>query len=156
MGFKSFFVRPFAKKIARDIDRWSKEAVNAQEKVFQSLIQGGKNTVFGKAHGFDKITSYEAFRQQVSIRDYEALRPYIERIKKGEADILWKGKPKYFAKTSGTTSGVKYIPLTKESMPNHFNSARNALFNYYARTGKGNWLDGKMIFLFLLMPIPTY
>lgn len=147
MGFKSFFVRPFAKKIARDIDRWSKEAVNAQEKVFQSLIQGGKNTVFGKEHGFDKITSYEAFRQQVPIRDYEALRPYIERIKKGESDILWKGKPKYFAKTSGTTSGVKYIPLTKESMPNHFNSARNALFNYYARTGKGNWLDGKMIFL---------
>ena len=147
MGFKSFFVRPFAKKIARDIDRWSKDAVNAQEKVFQSLIQGGKNTVFGKEHGFDKITSYQAFRQQVPIRDYEALRPYIERIKQGEADILWKGKPKYFAKTSGTTSGVKYIPLTKESMPNHFNSARNALFNYFARTGKGNWLDGKMIFL---------
>ncbi len=147
MGFKSFFVRPFAKKIARDIDRWSKDAVNAQEKVFQSLIQDGKNTVFGKEHGFDKITSYQAFRQQVPIRDYEALRPYIERIKQGEADILWKGKPKYFAKTSGTTSGVKYIPLTKESMPNHFNSARNALFNYFARTGKGNWLDGKMIFL---------
>ena len=147
MGFKSFIIKPFAKKIARDIDRWSKEAVGAQEKVFQSLIQGGKNTVFGKEHGFDKITSYEAFKQQVPIKDYEALRPYIERIKKGEADILWKGKPKYFAKTSGTTSGVKYIPLTKESMPNHFNSARNALFNYYARTGKGNWLDGKMIFL---------
>jgi len=147
MGIKSFFVKPFAKKIARDIDRWSKDAVNAQEKVFQSLIRGGKNTLFGKEHSFDKITSYQAFRQQVPIRDYEALRPYIERIKKGEANILWKGKPKYFAKTSGTTSGVKYIPLTKESMPNHFNSARNALFNYYARTGKGNWLDGKMIFL---------
>jgi len=147
MGFKSFIIKPFAKKIARDIDRWSKEAVNAQAKVFQSLLKGGKNTVFGKEHGFDKITSYEAFKQQVPIRDYEALRPYIERIKKGEANILWKGKPKYFAKTSGTTSGVKYIPLTKESMPNHFDSARNALFNYYARTGKGNWLDGKMIFL---------
>ena len=147
MGFKSFIIKPFAKKIARDIDRWSKEAVNAQAKVFQSLILGGKNTVFGKAHGFDKITTYEAFKQQVPIRDYEALRPYIERIKMGEADVLWKEKPKYFAKTSGTTSGVKYIPLTKESMPNHFNSARNALFNYYARTGKGNWLDGKMIFL---------
>ena len=147
MGFKSFLIKPFAKKIARDIQKIAKEAVAAQEKVFQSLIKGGKNTVFGKDHHFSNITTYEAFRQQVPLRDYEAFRPYIERIKKGESDILWKGKPKYFAKTSGTTSGVKYIPLTKESMPNHFNSARNALFNYYARTGKGNWLDGKMIFL---------
>ncbi|MEM6321386.1 MAG: GH3 auxin-responsive promoter family protein [Bacteroidota bacterium] len=147
MGFKSFLIKPFAKKIARDISRWSKEAVGAQEKVFQSLIAGGKNTVFGKEHGFGTIKNHEAFRQQIPLRDYEALRPYVDRIKKGEADILWRGKPKYFAKTSGTTSGVKYIPLTKESMPNHFNSARNALFNYYAQTGKGNWLDGKMIFL---------
>jgi hypothetical protein len=147
MGFKSFIIKPFAKKIARDIDRWSKDAVAAQEKVFQSLIAGGKNTLFGKDHGFDKITTYEAFKQQIPLRDYEAFRPYIEKIKNGESNILWKDKPKYFAKTSGTTSGVKYIPLTKESMPNHFNSARNALFNYYARTGNGSWLDGKIIFL---------
>ena len=147
MGFKSFIIKPFANKIARDINRWSKDALGAQDKVFHYLIHGGKNTVFGKEHGFDTITSYQAFKHQIPIRDYEALRPYIERIKKGESDILWKGKPIYFAKTSGTTSGVKYIPLTKESMPNHFNSARNAMFNYYARTGKGKWLNGKMIFL---------
>lgn len=147
MGLKSFIVKPFAKKIARDIDRWSKEAVGAQEKVFQSLLQGGKNTLFGKEHGLDKMTSYEAFKKEVPLRDYEGFRPYIERIKKGESDVLWKGKPKYWAKTSGTTSGIKYIPLTKESMPNHFDSARNALFNYYARTGNGKWLDGKIIFL---------
>ncbi len=90
---------------------------------------------------------YEAFRDQVPVRDYEALKPYVERIKQGEKDVLWPGLPKYFAKTSGTTSGVKYIPLTKDSMPNHFGSARNALFNYYARTGNGRFLDGKMIFL---------
>lgn len=147
MGLKSFIVKPFAKKIARDIDRWSKEAVGAQEKVFQSLLQGGKNTLFGKEHGLDKMTSYEAFKKEVPLRDYEGFRPYIERIKKGESDVLWRGKPKYWAKTSGTTSGIKYIPLTKESMPNHFDSARNALFNYYARTGNGKWLDGKIIFL---------
>lgn len=111
------------------------------------MIKNGSRTAFGREHGFDKIKSYDAFRAQVPLRDYEALRPWIERIKKGEKDVLWPGAPKYFAKTSGTTSGVKYIPLTRDSMPNHFGTARNALFNYYARTGKGNFLDGKMIFL---------
>lgn len=147
MGYKSAILRPFAKRIARNIDRWSANAVAAQDKVFQNLMKGAKNTAFGKDHQFGKIDRYEAFREQVPIRDYEALKPYVERIKNGEADILWRGRPKYFAKTSGTTSGVKYIPLTKESIPNHFGTARNALFNYFARTGNGKFLDGKMIFL---------
>ncbi len=147
MGLKKHLIKPFASKIARDINRWASDAVSAQEKVFQNLIQSARKTAFGKEHGFDKINSYEAFKNQVPIRDYEGIRPYIERIKEGEKNVLWKGVPMYFAKTSGTTSGVKYIPLTKESIPNHFGSARNALFNYYARTGDGSFLDGKMIFL---------
>ena len=147
MGFKSFILKPFANKIARDIKRWSGDAIGAQEKVFRNLMRVGRETSFGREHQFNRIRSHEAFRNQVPLRDYEAFRPYIDRIKKGERDVLWKGLPKYFAKTSGTTSGVKYIPLTSESMPNHFNTARNALFNYYAKTGKGQWLDGKMIFL---------
>jgi len=147
MGFKSFFIKPFANKIARDIDRWSAEAVAAQERILKELVKKGKRTAFGKDHNFEKINSYEAFKNEVPIRDYEGLRSYVDRIKKGEKDVLWPGIPLYFAKTSGTTSGVKYIPLTKDSLPNHFGSARNALFNYYARTGNGQWLDGKMIFL---------
>ncbi len=147
MGFKSILVKPFAKKIARNIQRWSAEAVAAQDKVFHYLIKNARNTAFGKDHHFDKITNHETFVAQVPIRDYEALRPYVDRIIKGEKDVLWKGQPLYFAKTSGTTSGVKYIPLTKESLPNHFGTARNALFNYYAETGKGGFIDGKMIFL---------
>ncbi len=147
MGFKSLLIKPIAKKVARDIKRSSKKAVEAQQAIFKELIHTGKKTAFGKEHGFQDIDGYEAFKQQVPIRDYEGLKPYIERIKQGEADILWKGFPAYFAKTSGTTSGVKYIPLTNDSLPNHFGSARNALFNYYARTGHGEWLDGKMIFL---------
>lgn len=147
MGLKSLLIKPIARKIAKDIKSWSRQAVAAQEEVFQQLIKGGKRTAFGKDHNFSEIQTYEAFRSQVPIRDYEGIKPYIERIKDGEADVLWKGYPKYFAKTSGTTSGVKYIPLTKDSIPNHFGTARNALFNYCARTGKGEWLDGKMIFL---------
>ena len=147
MGFKSFIVKPFANKIARDIQRWSKEAVAAQDRIFEELIAKGTSTAFGRDHNFGQINSYEAFKNQVPVRDYEGLAPYINRIKNREKDILWPGVPMYFAKTSGTTSGVKYIPLTRDSLPNHFGTARNALFNYYARTGNGSWLDGKMIFL---------
>ena len=147
MGFKSTIVKPIAKHIAKTIQTWSKDAIAAQDKVFKNLVKGGANTQFGKDHQFQKINSYQAFKAQIPLRDYEGFRSYIDRIKQGEKNVLWKGQPKYFAKTSGTTSGVKYIPLTKDSMPNHFGTARNALFNYYARTGNGKWLDGKMIFL---------
>jgi len=147
MGLKSLLIKPIARKIAKDIKQWSRNAVAAQEEVFQQLIKGGRKTSFGKDHNFSDVHSYDSFRAEVPIRDYEGIKPYIERIKAGEADVLWKGYPKYFAKTSGTTSGVKYIPLTKDSIPNHFGTARNALFNYFAQTGKGDWLDGKMIFL---------
>lgn len=147
MGFKSLLIKPIAKKVARDIKRSSKKAVEAQQAIFKELVHTGKKTAFGKEHEFEHIDDYNTFKQHVPVRDYEGIKPFIERIKQGEADVLWKGFPAYFAKTSGTTSGVKYIPLTNDSLPNHFGSARNALFNYYARTGHGDWLDGKMIFL---------
>ncbi len=147
MGFKSFVIKPVAQRIAKNIAKWSVDAVNEQERIRKRLIKTAKHTQFGKDHHFEQIKTYDDFKTQIPIRDYEGLKSYIEQIKNGQADVLWKGKPKYFAKTSGTTSGVKYIPLTKDSIPNHFGTARNALFNYYIQTGKGNWLDGKMIFL---------
>lgn len=147
MKVKSILLKPIARQIARQIDQWRADAVGAQRQVFRQLIHQGKGTAFGKEHGFDRIKTQEDFSAQVPIRDYEALRPWIERIKHGEKDVLWPGRPVYFAKTSGTTSGVKYIPLTRDSLPNHFGTARNALFNYYARTGKGEFFDGKLIFL---------
>ncbi len=147
MGFKSFLVKPFARKISKNIHHWATHAKEVQQQVFRHLIDTGQHTAFGKDHQFETIRDYESFRQQVPIRDYEKLRPYVDRIKEGEADVLWREFPKYFAKTSGTTSGVKYIPITRDSVPNHINTARNALFNYIAQTGNGNWLDGKVIFL---------
>jgi len=147
MGFRSILVRPFAKSIARSIDRWSADALNRQEQVLQNLVTKAAGTAFGRDHHFDNIRNYADFRQAVPIRDYEDLKPYVERIKQGEKDVLWPGLPAYFAKTSGTTSGVKYIPMSRESTPLHFGTARNAVFNYFARTGHGDWLDGKMIFL---------
>ena len=147
MSLKSFAAKIFANYIKRQTQSWASKPVETQQKVFQQLIQQAKNTSFGKDHSFDKIQSTQDFAQQVPIRDYEELIPYVNQVVEGKADILWPGKPLYFAKTSGTTSGAKYIPLTKESMPTHINGARNAILNYIAETGKADFVDGKMIFL---------
>ena len=147
MNIKSILAKPFAKRVAKKIKKQSANAVEVQQKVFKKLIKDAKNTSFGKDHQFDKINSYEDFKRQVPISDYEDLKPYVERVVAGEKDVLWKEKPLYFAKTSGTTSGTKYIPLTKESMPTHINAARNALLMYIDETKKTAFLNGKMIFL---------
>ncbi|MGZ3952613.1 MAG: GH3 family domain-containing protein, partial [Flavisolibacter sp.] len=122
-------------------------ALQDQDAILKDLLKVGRLTEFGKAHGFDKINTYEEFKQAVPIRDYESFKPFIEKIKEGKHNILWKGKPIYLAKTSGTTSGVKYIPITKESIPNHINTARNALLCYMSETGNSSFADGKLIFL---------
>jgi hypothetical protein len=147
MSIKSILAKPFAKRIAAKFYKQSKNAVKVQQNILKNLIEQAQNTTFGKDHHFSKIKSYEDFKKQVPIRDYEALKPYIEKVVAGESDVLWKGKPLYFAKTSGTTSGVKYIPLTKESMPMHISAARNALLLYIAETNKADFVNGKMIFL---------
>ncbi len=147
MGFKQTALRPFAGIISRGIDAWSSDAVAAQQRQFEHLVRIGRKTAFGKDHGIGEIKSYDDFKKRIPLRDYEGLRSYVERIKNGEKDVLWKGRPLYFAKTSGTTSGVKYIPLTRDSLSNHFGTARNALFHRYFKTKNGDFLDGKMIFL---------
>jgi hypothetical protein len=118
-----------------------------QKRIFEQLLTGSKTTLFGKDHWLSSVKSYESFREQVPIRDYEDFKTYIERIKKGEENVLWPGKPLYLSKTSGTTSGVKYIPLTRASIPNHINSTRNALLSYIHETGKAKFLNGKLIFI---------
>lgn len=147
MSIKSFLAIPFAKIARKEVYKCAKNPYKTQEKVFKNLIAEAKNTAFGTDHHFHKINSYEDFKQHVSVQDYEGLRPYVDRIVAGESDVLWKGKPIYFAKTSGTTSGAKYIPITKESMPTHIKAARNALLCYIAETNDASFVNGKMIFL---------
>lgn len=147
MGMKSKLIMPAAKWTANHIKKWANNAVDDQDKIMRRLIRKAKTTQFGHDHDFGSIQSYEDFKHNIPIRDYEGLRPYVDQIVAGKSDILWPGKPKYFAKTSGTTSGVKYIPLTKESMPNHMNSAKSALLNYVAESKDATAFDGKMIFL---------
>ena len=146
-SFKALLAKPFAKQIQKKVNKWAKNPIKTQDKIFNNLISEAKGTQFGKDHDFISINSYEDFVKRVPVRDYEDLKPYIKKAVAGNDNILWKGKPIYFAKTSGTTSGAKYIPITKESMPHHIEAARNAILLYVAETGKTNFVNGKMIFL---------
>lgn len=147
MGIKAALSKPFALFVSWQINKLRKNAVRFQDKIFIDLIKTGVKTAFGQDHGFGEIHNYEDFKKHVPIRDYEALKPYVDRVVLGEENVLWPGKPLYLAKTSGTTSGVKYIPVSKNSMPEHIRAARNALLNYIHETGNASFTDGKMIFL---------
>ena len=126
---------------------WIRKPYESQEKLLKYLIKKGTKTRFGKDHEFEKIHDLKSFRSKIPIRDYEGIRHYIDFVLKGEKDILWPGRPLYYAKSSGTTSGIKYIPITNASMPQHIRAAREALLNYIFETGKTKAVNGKHIFL---------
>ena len=147
MNIKSLLAKPFASVVNRQIKKEQLTAVDDQQSILNQLVKIGKGTQFGKAHHFDQITDYQSFKNAVPIRDYEGFRGYIDQIKKGTQNVLWKGKPLYLAKTSGTTSGIKYIPISKDSIGNHISGARNAILSYMANTGNTQFAGGKMIFL---------
>ena len=147
MSLRKIVAKHLARRARKRINNWAENPFETQQKVLNQLVQTAKFTDFGKDHGFDSIQTHKDFIEHVPIVDYEGLRPYIDRTVAGQADILWPGKPIYFAKTSGTTSGIKYIPLTKASMPTHIEAAKNALFCHIEATGDASFVDGKMIFL---------
>ena len=147
MGIKRWLALPFAKLIVLKNNRWKNNALKAQQETMLELITAGKKTLFGKDHSFSKIQNYSDFKNYIPIRKYEDLESYIKKIIAGEENVLWPGKPIYFCKTSGTTSGSKYIPISKESMPNHIIAARDAILSYVAETKDTSIVEGKMIFL---------
>jgi len=147
MSLKAFAAKIFANRIAKKTEKWVNQPVKTQQKVFNNLITQGKGTLFGKDHQFATITSHQDFVERVPIRDYEELKGYVQQIIDGKEDVLWPGKPIYFAKTSGTTSGAKYIPITKPSIKNQVEASRNAILNYIHETGNADFVDGRMIFL---------
>tara|TARA_R110001592_G_scaffold63268_2_gene193657 strand:+ start:1121 stop:2620 length:1500 start_codon:yes stop_codon:yes gene_type:complete len=147
MSIKAALSIPYAKFVCNKIAKWSSNPIVTQQAVFNDLITQGKNTFFGKDHNFNGITNYETFKKNVPVKDYEDLKPYIEKIKAGEENVLWPGLPNYFSKTSGTTSGAKYIPNTVESLNEQIKAAKNAILCYINETKKTDFVDGKMIFL---------
>lgn len=144
---KAFLAKIFAKRIVNKEQKWIENPLEAQDKILKELVAFAKNTKFGKDHHFDEINTYQEFKNLVPVNDYEGLKHYFDEVVTGKSDILWPGKPIYLAKTSGTTSGAKYIPLTKESIPYHINSARNALLYYIHEKQNADFVNGKMIFL---------
>ena len=147
MGIRSILSKPLAAYIVAQQKKWIARSIEVQAQWQQRLVEQATPTIFGKDHHFKDIHSYSDFKQAIPVRDYEDLKPYINQILEGKEDVLWQGKPLYFAKTSGTTSGTKYIPISKDSIHNHIDSARNALLNYINETGKSKFLDHKLIFL---------
>ncbi len=147
MSIKSSLAKIFAKITHHKNQKWINNPVETQQKIFQSLIQKAQHTTFGKDHQFQNIQTFNDFANRVPVRDYEGLKPYVDQVVKGKENVLWTGKPLYFAKTSGTTSGAKYIPLTKDSLPFHIEAARNAILAYIHETGNAKFVSGKMIFL---------
>lgn len=147
MKIKSSIAKPYAAIVHKRIRNGMNTAVNDQKAILSKLLQVGGKTTFGKDHHLPDVTTHAQYIEAVPIRDYELLKPYVEQIIVGKQNVLWKGRPLYFAKTSGTTSGAKYIPITKDSMPNHINSAKNMLLCYIAETGNASFVDGNMIFL---------
>ena len=147
MGFKSILIQPFAQWVVSRLRRRRKKALSDQKKIFKHLILQGRKTKFGEDHDFANIEHHKDFAQAVSLRGYEDLIHYIDLIKSGGKNVLWPGIPQYFAKTSGTTSGAKYIPLTRESLPFHVNTARDGLLNHMIESGNGSYFDGKMVYL---------
>ena len=147
MGIRSLLSKPLAQWVINDQNDWSLNPIKYQKVILKNLIRIGKNTQFGKDHQLQDVQDHSDFVAAVPINDYEGLKPYIDQILQGKKDVLWKGTPAYLAKTSGTTSGIKYIPITRDSIPNNINSARNALLSYVHQTGKSHFLDKKLIFL---------
>ncbi len=147
MKWKSKIIRAVASLVRRRIERDALLAVRHQRETFEKLIRTAAKTTFGQDHHFHHIRTFSDFARQVPIRDYEDLRPYIDQIIAGKKNVLWPGQPIYFAKTSGTTSGVKYIPITRDSIPYHIGNARDALFNISDRLNLSDLFDGKLIFL---------
>lgn len=147
MSIKSKAAKILAQWIHKKTKKWASKPVETQQKVLQDLVFTAKNTVFGLDHDFKNILTHADFVSRVPIRDYENLRVYVDQVVQGMPNILWPGKPLYFAKTSGTTSGAKYIPLTQDSLPFHVKAARNAILSYIHQTGNADFVNGKMIFL---------
>ena len=147
MSIKSSASLWLGKRIRKSLLIENEHAQELQNKVLKNLLFNANNTAFGNDHNFKNISNHSEWTAAVPVRDYEELVPYMERAKAGELSVLWPGMPKYFCKTSGTTSGTKFIPLTQASLPNHIGSARNALLNYIGETGQSKFVDGKMIFL---------
>ena len=137
------------KKRIRKIRHVVQNPINFQKRVLKNLIKKSKKTQFGKEHKFKTINNYQSFRDQIPIRSYEQLEPYITKARNGEKNVLWPGEVKWFAKSSGTTnSKSKFIPITKEALKEcHYKAGKDMLALYENNFQKQNIYNGKGLML---------
>lgn len=147
MSLKRKIAEIWARRRAKAIRKVHEDPVGSQHRTLKDLLSRAANTQFGKNHGFAVITNPQEFRARVPVRDYEAGLEYFLQVRRGVPDVLWPGKPIYLAKTSGTVSGAKYIPITKDSIKFQLLGARDALMMYIVSSGNSSFLDGNMMFL---------
>ena len=131
------------------IEEFCKNPIQSQENVFDFLISKGKDTAFGKSHQFSAITNYSNFSKKIPIRTYEEFSVFIDRARDGEQNVLWPGKIKWFAKSSGTTNAKsKYIPITEESLEDcHFKGGKDMLSLYGNNFPFSDMYNGKGLML---------
>jgi len=131
------------------IDKVRKNPAEAQERIFHSLVKAGEHTEYGKKYNFNKIRNIEDFRNYVPISDYTVLQPYINRMRRGENNILWNTPVKWFAKSSGTTaSKSKFIPVSNECLQHcHFSGTKDVTLQYLLNNPESKLLLGKSLTL---------
>jgi len=147
MGIKATIIKPYAKRISKNIAEWSKHPVKSQETMAKLLINRAALTQFGQAHSFHKIVTYHNFKEQIPIRDGASFKPYIDSILNDEKDVVWPGKPKYLAKPIGKHFKDELYPVTKEILPSFFNTMRNAVFQYALQRDDLKFVEGKIVYL---------
>lgn len=114
------------KKRMHQIELFIKYPFDVQNEWLNALLKNAADTEFGKKHNFSQIKNYRQFKNNIPLQDYESLKPYIERTRRGEQKLLWPSEIKWFAKSSGTTDKSKFIPVSPESLDGcHYNGGRD-------------------------------
>src|SRR5215213_5383107 len=135
----------FARMRLWSIEQWMNDPTATQNGVWQDLLAAGQNTEFGRLHNFSQIQSLADYKKTVPLQEYDDLKPFIERMMRGEENVLWNSPVQWFAKSSGTTSEKsKFIPISDESLKdNHYKASKDVLSFYYASHPESDLLTGK-------------
>ena len=139
---KEKVVRLWAQYFASRQKKWISKPIESQAEQMHSLIARARATKFGREHRFSEIRSYKDFKDAIPLRDYESFSQYVDQILRGESNVVWPGRPQYFALTSGTTKRRKYIPITRDSLRYQIALSQAATLSYVASTGRTDFLSG--------------
>ena len=142
-------IRPIFSSRLRELDRYATQAQQLQLDVLKRLLSKASDTQWGHQHGYNNTLSYQQFAQQTPVNTYEDLKGYIDEMRQGKADLLWPGKVKWYAKSSGTTNDKsKFIPVSKDGLHDiHYAGGTDCVTWYLRNNPKSKLFDGKALIL---------